>query len=62
MIEINRVKFLCPIVVLRSVNFEVDWMTDNANFSLMIKNSQVLFTVYERSQIYSEIVTSLLDI
>jgi len=61
-VEVNGVKFLCPVVVLRGVNLKVDRMTHHSNLALVTLLAHVVFTAYETSQICSETVAPFFDV
>ena len=61
-VEVDGVKFLCPVVVLRSVNLEVDRVTHHSNLALVTLVAQIVLAAYEACQIRSETVASFFDV
>ena len=50
-VEVNGVKFLCPVVVLCGVNLKVDRMTHHSNLSHVTLRPQITLTAYETREV-----------
>ena len=61
-VECYRIKFLCPVVVLRGVNLEVDRMTDNTNLALTRCQTDITFQLHKAHQILSELIASVFNV